>query len=55
MIGDELIDLIKEYPNYKVCYFVHSSGYGGVDVYDLEKDNVNIDHANKIIYLDVSC
>ena len=55
MIGDELIDLIKEYPNYKVCYFVHSSGYGGVDVYDLEKDNVNIDYANKIIYLDVNC
>lgn len=55
MIGDELIDLIKGCPNYKVCYFVHPSSYGGVDVYDVEKDNVNIDHANKIIYLDVNC
>lgn len=55
MVGAELTDLIKKCPSYKVCYFVHSSGYGGVDVHDVEKDHVNIDHANKIIYLDVSC
>lgn len=55
MIVEELIDLIKECQNYKVCYFVHSSGYGGVEVYDIEKDNVKIDHTNKLIYLNVNC